>query len=105
MAEIGLVKLVEGPWNDEYVAELGLFPKGTYADQVDATSRMLGRMLLVQELDLPTPPIVVNADSLQGNNVSVSVHGKSVSSDGFSISVQELVAGSLADARDGRYGS
>lgn len=35
----GNVKLVRAPWNDTFLAELGLFPGSTYKDQVDATSR------------------------------------------------------------------
>lgn len=36
----GNVKLVRGPWNDTFLAELGLFPGSTFKDQVDATSRV-----------------------------------------------------------------
>lgn len=32
------VRLLEGEWNDEYIAELILFPNGRHDDQVDATS-------------------------------------------------------------------
>jgi predicted phage terminase large subunit-like protein len=37
-AEAGNVFLVEGAWNDAYLEELAMFPRGTYADQVDASS-------------------------------------------------------------------
>lgn len=101
MAQIGLVRLVEGDWNEEYISELGLFPRGTYMDQVDATSRMYGRMMLVNELDLPAPPIPVTAgQDLQEANMSVTVQGKSVPVDGFSI--QEMVAGILNNGQDHR---
>jgi predicted phage terminase large subunit-like protein len=39
MAERGFVHLVEGPWNDDYLDELELFPtEGVHDDQVDASS-------------------------------------------------------------------
>lgn len=34
----GMVHMVKGPWNDAYIHELSLFPKGKYKDQVDASS-------------------------------------------------------------------
>jgi predicted phage terminase large subunit-like protein len=104
MAQVGLVKLVEAPWNEEYVAELGLFPRGTYMDQVDATSRMYGRMLYVQELDLPAPPIPVTAQQdLPQNDLTVTVDGREISPEGFSI--QEIVAGLVSNAQDDSYAS
>ncbi len=36
--EAGNVDLVRGPWNEPYLDELCLFPGGSYADQVDASS-------------------------------------------------------------------
>jgi predicted phage terminase large subunit-like protein len=36
--EAGTVALVRGSWNHSYIEELCLFPMGTYADQVDASS-------------------------------------------------------------------
>jgi predicted phage terminase large subunit-like protein len=42
--EAGNVSLVRGAWNAEYVEELGLFPKGPYADQVDASSGAYNRL-------------------------------------------------------------
>jgi phage terminase large subunit-like protein len=32
------VKLVRGPWNDAYIAELENFPDGKHDDQVDGSS-------------------------------------------------------------------
>jgi len=43
--EDGLVYMVRGPWNDEFMAECLAFPRGQYDDQVDAVSgavQMLG---------------------------------------------------------------
>lgn len=37
-AEHGKIKLVRGPWNDEFLDELENFPKGAHDDQVDALS-------------------------------------------------------------------
>ncbi|WP_293857260.1 phage terminase large subunit [uncultured Alsobacter sp.] len=37
-AEAGNVRLLEGPWNRDYLDELKVFPKGRHDDQVDATS-------------------------------------------------------------------
>jgi predicted phage terminase large subunit-like protein len=37
-AEAGEVKLVAGPWIDEFLSELASFPEGLHDDQVDALS-------------------------------------------------------------------
>jgi predicted phage terminase large subunit-like protein len=42
-AEAGNVKLVEGPWNRDYLDELCSFPEGR-ADQVDASSAAFNRL-------------------------------------------------------------
>jgi predicted phage terminase large subunit-like protein len=42
--EAGNVCLVRGAWNAEYIDELCLFPVGTYADQVDASSGAYNRL-------------------------------------------------------------
>jgi predicted phage terminase large subunit-like protein len=36
---VGNVLMVRGPWNDELIAEMRLFPNGTHDDQIDALSR------------------------------------------------------------------
>jgi predicted phage terminase large subunit-like protein len=36
--QAGNVRLVKGPWNEAYLAELEAFPHGTHDDQVDASS-------------------------------------------------------------------
>ena len=38
MAEISKVRVVRGPWNDDFLDELTTFPYGTHDDQVDASS-------------------------------------------------------------------
>lgn len=42
---VGNVRMVEAPWNNRYVDELGVFPGGKYDDQVDASSRAFGELL------------------------------------------------------------
>ena len=38
-AELGMVYIVRGPWNQDFIDEATLFPFGPFADQVDALSR------------------------------------------------------------------
>jgi predicted phage terminase large subunit-like protein len=38
-AEAGNVHLVRGPWNEELICELTVFPNSTFKDQADAGSR------------------------------------------------------------------
>lgn len=49
----GNVVLVKGPWNDAYLAELSVFPRGEFKDQVDATSRAYARLLMRYEAPPP----------------------------------------------------
>lgn len=44
--EAGNVCLVKGDWNDAYIEELRNFPKGTYKDQVDASSGAFAQLAL-----------------------------------------------------------
>ena len=37
-AEAGNIKLVRGPWNEDFISELEAFPEGKFSDQVDALS-------------------------------------------------------------------
>ena len=41
----GLVLLVDGPWNDDFLAEIAGFPTGAHDDQVDAVSSAFDRLL------------------------------------------------------------
>lgn len=43
-AEAGNVKLVRGPWNEEFLNELTAFPNGAHDDQVDAASGAFRRV-------------------------------------------------------------
>lgn len=48
-AEAGNVKLVKGPWNEEYISELVTFPVGAHDDQVDGTSAAANALMLERE--------------------------------------------------------
>lgn len=54
MCEAGLVRLVDGEWNDDYLTELEQFTgaRGAHDDQVDATSDAFNR--LCKQVQLPT---------------------------------------------------
>lgn len=49
-AEVGNVKIVKGPWNEDFLEEITSFPSGTFKDQTDALSRAFGELLK------PPPP-------------------------------------------------
>lgn len=53
-AEAGRVRLVRGGWNDDYLDELASFPKGTFKDQVDASSDAFNG--IVEIVNLPEVP-------------------------------------------------
>lgn len=44
-AELGMVFLVEGPWNQTFIDEALVFPYGTYKDQIDAASRAYDQLM------------------------------------------------------------
>lgn len=44
-AEAGNVKIVRGPWNEAFLAEVEFFPNGKFKDQVDAASRGFTRLV------------------------------------------------------------
>jgi predicted phage terminase large subunit-like protein len=57
--EAGNVYLLRGPWNEEYLDELCMFPGASIKDQVDASSGAFGRLLNVQaktKVTLPNKP-------------------------------------------------
>lgn len=43
-AEAGNVKLVEGPWNAQFIDELCAFPNGAHDDDVDGASGAFGKL-------------------------------------------------------------
>lgn len=58
-AEAGRVRLVKAGWNDEYLDELAAFPKGTFKDQVDASSDSFnGIVEIVNVEEVPEDQIV-----------------------------------------------
>lgn len=44
-AEVGNVKIVEGAWNEDFLAELEGFPSAKFKDQVDAASRAFNELV------------------------------------------------------------
>lgn len=58
-AEAGNVSIVEGPWNEELLAELESFPASKFKDQVDALSRAFGRLVRVGTFSFGAGPILV----------------------------------------------
>lgn len=45
MCEAGRVHLIRGGWNEEYIEEHVAFPRGSFKDQVDASSGGFGKLL------------------------------------------------------------
>ena len=52
----GNVKVVRGPWNAPFLAELAMFPRSQYKDQVDALSRAYAEMLMRPKRSVPAGP-------------------------------------------------
>ena len=48
-AVAGSVRLVEGPWNEDYLREVEVFPRGRYKDQVDASSGAFNKLALTED--------------------------------------------------------
>jgi predicted phage terminase large subunit-like protein len=61
--EAGNVKLVAGPWNNDFLAELETFPMGTHDDQVDAAA---GAFTTLCE----SPRMVISEEALQRAGVN-----------------------------------
>jgi predicted phage terminase large subunit-like protein len=58
--EAGNVYIVEGSWNEPYLDELCAFPGGSeHDDQVDATSRAFGRLIMTPSIPAPVPPVII----------------------------------------------
>ncbi len=66
-AEAGNIKVVEGPWNEAFFAELELFPAGAYKDQVDALSRAFSRHIRRKVATVVTPIIVTTERTAFGD--------------------------------------
>lgn len=61
-ASIGLIRVVAGDWNDAFLSEITMFPRGDYRDQVDAASRSYGRQLSLPKKKRFSPPVVVTVN-------------------------------------------
>lgn len=61
-AEAGNVKIVRGDWNKDYLDELCLFPKSTYKDQVDASSRAFHELLTRTMMPIGAPEAVETSE-------------------------------------------
>jgi predicted phage terminase large subunit-like protein len=57
-AEAGNIKIVRGPWNEEFLSELETFPASKYKDQVDALSRAFARHIRVPYIPLVAAVVV-----------------------------------------------
>jgi predicted phage terminase large subunit-like protein len=62
----GMVRLVRGPWNHEYIEELRNFPTGSFKDQVDASSRTYMEILKEDDEGLGPPPETGGASAAGG---------------------------------------
>jgi predicted phage terminase large subunit-like protein len=58
--EAGNVYLVRGAWNMEYIEELCLFPGGSFADQVDASSGAFARLVRQPKVETETTTVEVH---------------------------------------------
>lgn len=59
-AEAGNVYLLRAPWNDAFLSEAETFPKGTFKDQIDATSRAFDRLWKMIDTDEDEAAAAVN---------------------------------------------
>ncbi len=73
--EAGNVFLVEGPWNEPYLDELCLFPGGSYADQVDASSGAFSRLVMKREPVLTGAIVVTGSVSHIGDHPDLARGG------------------------------
>ena len=60
--ELGLIKLKRAPWNEDFLSEITMFPRGDFKDQVDALSRCYARLLVQPVAKVPAKPILVTVD-------------------------------------------
>lgn len=69
-AEAGNVSLVEGPWNEAFLAEAASFPSGAFKDQIDALSRAFSRFVLSPNIGTNAMPILITTPRVYfGDNV------------------------------------
>ena len=66
--EAGNVYLLRGSWNDAYINEATQFPNGEFTDQIDASSRAHGRLLVKRPKRIGFAPTEVRGDPRNGRN-------------------------------------
>ena len=62
--EGGILFLVEGPWNQPFIAEAATFPAGRYKDQIDAASRAYARLIPKKRYSRPVAPELIGEDDI-----------------------------------------
>lgn len=67
-AEAGNFKVIRGPWNEAFFAELELFPNSTFKDQIDALSRAFGHFVTGQEAVIVVPVVMTTPAAHFGDN-------------------------------------
>ena len=50
----GNVQMLEASWNNDFINELRLFPKGTHDDQVDAASGAFNKLVNKRKIERVT---------------------------------------------------
>ncbi|MEA1909457.1 MAG: phage terminase large subunit [Patescibacteria group bacterium] len=86
--EMGCVFLVEGPWNDDFLAEARLFPNGEFLDQIDACSRAFHALLNHVHDNKVSAPIGIAGGRDFGKHPSVQKYSKENTCVGFGIRLE-----------------
>lgn len=68
-AEALNVYIVVGPWNEAFLAEAEVFPKGRFKDRIDAASRAYARLLRMGEDDMPSAPVSIGGSGGGGGDI------------------------------------
>ena len=68
--ELGLIKVLRGPWNEDFLSEITMFPRGDYKDQVDGLSRAYSRLLTHPAIRIPGKPELTVIEN--GNTASAA---------------------------------
>lgn len=62
-AEAGNIKVVAGPWNEDFLDEVEMFPNGAHDDQVDAMSRGFARLVVPESTGDIAAPMLISGGS------------------------------------------
>lgn len=62
-AEAGNVRLVRGEWNEDFLAEIELFPNGKFKDQVDGASRGMARLFKNDQNSDFAAPLIISGET------------------------------------------